>query len=127
VSDADDKPNHWYSTFTGWELGFDRCLKVSEAVVVIVITLVLILLVGRQVHWVWIACDSSARQQRIEASLKMVNDNWKVGILILIPLFYRTTRMFLQRVRKAGWFEAEPEGEVKTVKTPPIAADDEDE
>jgi hypothetical protein len=127
MSDAEDRSNHWYSTFAGWELGFDKCLKISEAIVVITITLILVLLVCRQVHWVWIACSAADRQNRVEASLKMVNDNWKVGLLILIPLFYRTTRMFLQRVRKAGWFEAEPEGEVKTVKTPPLAREDEEE
>jgi hypothetical protein len=127
VTDTEDKPNHWYSTFAGWELGFDKCLKISEATVVITITLVLVLLIGREVHWVWIACDPFSRQQRIETALRMVNDNWKVGILILIPLFYRTTRMFLQRVRKAWWFEAEPEGEVKLLKTPAIAQEDEEE
>jgi hypothetical protein len=127
MADAKEKPDHWYSTFAGWELGFDRCLKISEAVVVITITFILVLLVFRQVHWVWIACNAADRQSRIEQSLRMVNDNWKVGLLILIPLFYRTTRMFLQRVRKAGWFEAEPEGEVKTLKTPPLAKEDEEE
>jgi hypothetical protein len=127
VSDEDNKPNHWYSTFAGWELGFDRCLKISEALVVITITFVLILLVGREVHWVWIACDPTARQQRIEAALKMVNDNWKVGLLILIPLFYRTTRMFLERVRKAWWLEAEPEGVVTTLKNPPAVEEDDEE
>ena len=126
MSEAEDKSNHWYTTFSGWELGFDRCLKISEAIVVITISLVLVLLVSRQVHWVWIACSAADRQNRIEASLKMVNDNWKVGLLILIPLFYRTTRMFFERVRKAWWFEAEPEGMVKK-QNPPELQDEEDE
>jgi hypothetical protein len=118
MTDAKDKPDHWYSTFTGWELGFDRCLKISEAVVVITITIVLVLLVGRQVHWVGIACSAADRQCRIEQSLKMVNDNWRVGLLILIPLFYRTTRMFLERVRKVWGVEAEPEDIVKKQNPP---------
>jgi hypothetical protein len=127
MSDEDNKPNHWYSTFAGWELGFDRCLKISEAVVVITITFVLVLLVGLEVHWVWIAPDPTNRQQRIEGALKMVNENWKVGILIIVPLFYRVVRMFLERVRKAGWLEiAESEGVVKT-QNPALAAEDAEE
>jgi len=125
MTDAKDKPDHWYSTFTGWELGFDRCLKISEAVVVITITIVFVLLVGRQIHWVRIAFSAADRQSRIEQSLKMVNDNWKVGLLILIPLFYRTTRMFLERVRKVWGVEAEPEDIVKK-QNPPEPSEGED-
>lgn len=123
---ADDKSSYWFTAFSGWELLFDRCLKISEAAVAITITLVLVLLVGREVHWVWIASDPASRQQRIETALKMGNDNWKIGILILVPLFYRTVRMFLERVRKAWWLEAEPEG-VINVQNPPEPQGNEDE
>jgi hypothetical protein len=126
MSDADDKSSYWFTTFSGWETAFDRSLKISEAAVVITITLILVLLVGREVHWVWIACDPATRQQRIETALKMGNDNWKIGLLILVPLFYRTIRMFLERVRKAWWFEAEAEAVVKT-KNPPEPAEDAEE
>jgi hypothetical protein len=127
MSDAEGKSSHWYTAFSAWETVFDRCLKISEACVVLTITALLILLVIRQVHWVSIACDGAISQQRIEASLKMVNDNWKVGILILIPLFYRTTRMFLERVRKVWWLEAEPEAVVKTQNPPEPEDEDEEE
>lgn len=126
MNGTDDKSSYWFTTFSGWEQVFDKCLKISEAAVVITITLVLVLLVGREVHWVWIACDSAIRQQRIETALKMGNDNWKIGLLLLVPLFYRTIRMFLERVRKAWWLEAEPEAVVKT-KNPPEPAEDAEE
>jgi hypothetical protein len=30
----------------------------------------------------------------------MANENWKIGLLLLVPLFYRTVRAFLERVEE---------------------------
>jgi hypothetical protein len=76
---GNDKSSFSLSTFSGWELLFDRCLKLSEVVIVLTITTVLVLFVVREVLWVWFACDAAIRQERIEAALKMLNENWKVG------------------------------------------------
>ena len=64
MNGTDDKSSYWFTTFSGWEQVFDKCLKISEALVVITITLVLVLLVGRGVHWVWLArlSDPSAAE-----------------------------------------------------------------
>jgi len=122
VAESDNKSTHWLLQFSNWELLFDRCLKISEAVVVITITSVLILFVVREVLWVWFACDAAIREQRIEAALKMLNENWKVGLLILVPLFYRTIRMFLERVRKAFGMEVQEPEEIEEKPNPPESA-----
>ena len=51
--------------------------------------------------------------------MKMLNENWKVGLLILIPLFYRTIRMFLERVRKAFGMEVQEPEDVEEKPNPP--------
>jgi hypothetical protein len=56
---------------------------------------------ARQIPKLW-----GGRQQRLADSLKMLNENWKVGLLILVPLFFRTIRAFLERVEKAFGMEA---------------------
>lgn len=114
-----DKSNSSLSSFAGWEQLFDRCLKVSEAAIVLAITAVFVLFVVREVLWIWFGCDPSVRQQRIEAALKMLNENWKVGLLILVPLFYRTIRMFLERVRKVWGMEAQQPEAVEEKPNPP--------
>lgn len=56
---------------------------------------------------VWILwADSACRQIRFAQSLKTINDNWKVGLIILIPLFYRGIRAFLERVEEFGGMKA---------------------
>jgi hypothetical protein len=36
----------------------------------------------------------------------MLNGNWKIGLLLLIPLFFRTVRTFLERAEKFAGIEA---------------------
>jgi DNA integrity scanning protein DisA with diadenylate cyclase activity len=122
MSESGSKSNSWFSPFSSWELRFDRCLKISEAVIVLTITTALVLFVVREVLWVWFACDATIRQQRIEDTLKMLNENWKVGLLILVPLFYRTIRMFLERVRKAFGMEVQQPEQVEEKANPPEVA-----
>lgn len=127
-----EKPETSLKTFAGWETLFDRILKTVEIVVVLSVTGLLFFLIGREVHWIWIACDPATRQKRIEDALKMLHDDWKVGLLILVPLFYRTVRMFLERVRKAFGIELQQpdEGVVKKPnpsKTKQESEEDEDE
>lgn len=43
----------------------------------------------------------------LKDSLKTFSDNWRVFLLLLIPLFYRTVRIFLERVRKFAGMETE--------------------
>ena len=56
-------------------------------------------------------------------ALRALNENWKVSLLLLIPLFYRTVRTFLERVEKAWGIEAprtqRPEIKMATQENPP--------
>ena len=122
MAESENKSTPWLLQFSNWELLFDRCLKISEIVIVTTITAVLFLFVLREVLWVWLACNAALRQQRIEDALKMLNENWKVGLLILIPLFYRTIRMFLERVRKAFGMEVQEPEDVEEKPNPPDSA-----
>ncbi len=83
----------------GWkkfEIYMDRALKACEALIVISLTVVLLGFVVYQIVWIMAGCV----QERINSTFKMLNDYWKVGLLLLVPLFYRTVRMFLEKVRK---------------------------
>ena len=122
MAESENKSTPWLLQFSNWELLFDRCLKISEIVIVTTITAVLFLFVLREVLWIWRACNATLRQQRIEGALKMLNENWKVGLLILIPLFYRTIRMFLERVRKAFGMEVQEPEDVEEKPNPPDSA-----
>jgi hypothetical protein len=92
----------------GWEkfeLYLDRALKACEAILVICLTATLLGLIVFETGWILSRCP----QERIKSTLTMLNENWKVGLLLLVPLFYRTVRMFLERVRKFLGMERDPE------------------
>jgi hypothetical protein len=36
--------------------------------------------------------------------MKGLNENWKAGLLLLVPLLYRTARKFLEESEEAGPF-----------------------
>ncbi len=49
----------------------------------------------------WILFGSGENQKkRLSAALNNVNINWKIGLLLLIPLFYRTVREILSRIEE---------------------------
>jgi len=116
---GDDRSGWSLSTFSGWETLFDRLLKVSEVVIVLTISIALVLFAVREVLWIWFASDPAMREARIEALIKTMNDNWKVGLLLLVPLFYRTIRTFLERVRKAFGMEARLPEDIEEKPNPP--------
>src|SRR2546422_552356 len=51
--------------------------------------------------WCLVRPDVNGRQTRIIASMKDINDNWKAGVLLLVLLFYRTVRVFLEQAEEA--------------------------
>lgn len=70
----------------------------------------------------WIVCgiwsQDQTAGQRLEVIIAALNDNWKVGLLVLIPLFFRPIRMFLERVEEA-WGMKAPKGQ-RAAKAEPI-------
>jgi hypothetical protein len=83
----------------------DRSLKCGEVAMVLLIALIVIAATCYQTFWI-VAGDATERQYRLANSLKMLNENWKVGLILLIPLFYRTIRTFLERVEEFGGMKA---------------------
>lgn len=88
------------------ELLFDRCLKVLEFLTVAGIAIVVIISAIYETSWVLWGCLPPDRQTRMQNALAMLNGNWKIGLLLLIPLFYRTVRAFLQRVEEVAGIKA---------------------
>ena len=61
----------------------------------------------------WLALHSgtanSTEKSPLVAILTTLSENWKGLLLLLIPLFYRTVRTFLEKVKKFAGMETEPE------------------
>ena len=58
----------------------------------------------------WLAFRGGAQKSdTLTQILKALSDNWKGLLLLLVPLFYRTIRTFLEKVRKFAGMETEPE------------------
>jgi len=116
----------------GWkrvEVLLDRALKTCEALIVICLTLALLGFISYQIAWI----VKGPHQERIKSTVAMLNENWKVGLLLLVPLFYRTVRMFLERVRKFLGMETRDPDEISTEPNPeptvqpPASAEEEED
>lgn len=96
----------------------DWLLFSIEIITVAIIAIGVALLIGYEIFWVaWPA--STTPQYRIEAVLRALNENWKAGLLLLIPLFYRTVRTLLERIRKVPGFEISLPTEAEKEPNPP--------
>lgn len=115
---SDNKSNTWPERL-------DNCLRIAEAIIVLAITVAIFGLIVVEFWSVLLRGDSPPRQQRVESMLKTLNDNWKASLLLLVPLFYRTIRMFLEKVKRAWGMEIEPEKQ-STKGNPPSPAVEED-
>jgi len=96
------------SGFDKFDLILDRCLRTCEALIVVLIVLLVAIVIGSEIYWIISADPASPRQGRFVEVLKTLNDNWKVGLVLLIPLFYRAIRAFLERVEEFGGMKASP-------------------
>jgi hypothetical protein len=48
----------------------------------------------------WVVFTGGQWHTHLVMTIRELNDNWKAGIIILIVLFYRTIRAFLERVEE---------------------------
>jgi hypothetical protein len=92
------------SKFDKFEIFLDRCVSCGEAV--IVLSLLLVIVSAIFFETVWILWPGSDHQTRFNQVLKNLNDNWKVGLVVLIPLFFRAIRAFLERLEEVGGVKA---------------------
>jgi hypothetical protein len=85
---------------------FEKALKTVEFVTVIGLAAVILMIAFYEAYWVMWGCTTSNRQTRIQNAVTAFSGNWKIGLLLLIPLFYRTIRTFLERAEKIAGIEA---------------------
>jgi len=72
------------------------------SLVELLIVLAIAFLVGYAVCcFMW----DSAQQVRFTHLMQVVNENWKAALVLLIPLFYRPARAFMENLEEAGSFK----------------------
>ena len=89
----------WLSKLAGleqWPDGLDWLLAIFERLIVLAVA-------GCVFYsgWIILGPNHAALQAQLIHTLRTLNDNWKAVLLILIPLFYRTIRMFLEQTEEA--------------------------
>jgi hypothetical protein len=94
----------WFEKYV--EPWLDRCLRALEFAIVAALAAVVFLAAIYEIHWIIGGGPPSERQTRIQSVLTTLNQNWKIGLLLLIPLFYRTVRAFLQRAEEFAGIKA---------------------
>ena|ERR1700733_11863076 len=72
-------------------------LSVVEPLIVLIITL----LVGYVTYWLVFGPSTSDHYSQLVQSIKTVNDNWKAALILILLLFYRTVRTFLEQAEEA--------------------------
>jgi hypothetical protein len=70
-------------------------LAVVEPLVVLGVTFSL----AYATYWLVFAQDKG--HAYLSTTIKQLNDNWKVGLILLVALFYRTIRIFLEQAEEA--------------------------
>lgn len=85
---------------------FDGSLRIVEFLTVIGIAIVILLVAFSEGYWILWGALGSDRQSRLQSVLSLLNGNWKIGLLLLIPLFYRTIRAFLERAEEFAGIKA---------------------
>ena len=100
-------------------------LKSVEAISVILIALALWCAVGLVAAWA-IFGIGDAQRGRLGRAIGALNVNWKIGLLVLIPLFYRTIREILERLEE-GPLGTKFKPKLKTQKTQTDGQQQEDE
>jgi hypothetical protein len=61
--------------------------------------------------WCLVRPEVNGRQARILVLMKHMNDNWKAGLILLVLLFYRTVRIFLEQAEEAWGVKRPMKGE----------------
>lgn len=89
----------------------DWLLRLTEPLVVLGITFV-VFYIG---YTLVFGADQGSHQVRFNELLKAVNDNWKAGLILLVLLFYRTVRTFLEQAEEAFGVKRPLRGEAEEV------------
>jgi hypothetical protein len=90
-----DTSESWFDKLEPW---LDRLLECLEVATVVIIALAIAGAIAYES--VWIIYCPTLRQARLTTALETLNANWKAALILLVPLFYRTIRGFLERVEE---------------------------
>jgi hypothetical protein len=99
----------------------DRFLKLVELSIVATVAVSMWVAAGFTAFWVAFG-TGEVQEGRLSKAVNGVNANWKTGLLLLIPLFYRTTREILERMEEGPFGSKFPKP-----KTPTAAPQEEEE
>ena len=83
-------------------------LSVVEPLVVLLITVL-----TSYIAWCLAISKSADKQAHALALIKGIAENWKAVLVILVPLFYRTIRIFLEQAEEALGVKRPLRGEPK--------------
>lgn len=107
------------------ELSSDREQPITDKILATMEFVTVLIIFAMFVYFtLYLVCASEqdTRQIYLRSVLREINDNWKAGLLLLVPLFYRTVRMFLERVETVAGIKARPrppQKQSETKKIPP--------
>lgn len=94
-------------------------LRILDWFVAVAERLLVLSLAGLIFYFGYLILFGKVRQVN-EYALKEIAGNWKAALVVLlIPLFYRTVRMFLEKARKFAGIEAGPPEEEESAKPNP--------
>ena len=82
-----------------------------EYTIVMLLSLAIILTISLYIIQIFSGvCDKTT--ENLSNTLDRINGHWQICLIILLPLFFRPTRNFLEKMRKFGGVEAQnPEHE----------------
>jgi len=83
------------SRLSRFEAFSDKFLRFAELwTIIVLVTSIWIVALGTAF---WITLHPT---DRLVTVIKTINENWKAGLLLLAPVFYRTIRILLERMKK---------------------------
>ena len=103
----------------------DRILSFFEGVTAIIVTIPICFSILFVIYWIVVGADEKTTvngiHDRLVQAFSEAHKNWKAGLLLLIPLFYRPARMFLLLVEEAWGVKTGPRtpGQRETRPNPP--------
>ena len=100
------------SLFTKSDNFLDGLVRIAEKVIVLIIAIVIFGAVILQSIWILRACQ----EYRFSYAVTLLSRNWEALLILLIPLFYRPIRTFMDRVEEFWKIKAAPSGQVQEPK-----------
>lgn len=78
----------------------DGLFKLLEACTVFLIVLLAVAATIYEIIWICTGGTWSDAHTRFQDALTRFDNHWRLGLALLVPLFYRTIRTFLEQVKE---------------------------